>query len=34
MGPFSNCGDRELLWHMVQRTVEDIFFNKIGVSRE
>lgn len=34
LGPFARCGDRELLWRMVQRIVEDIFFNKIGVSRQ
>lgn len=34
LGPFSHCGDRDLLWRMVQRTIEDLFFNKIGVARE
>ncbi|MEE8409876.1 MAG: DHH family phosphoesterase [Myxococcota bacterium] len=34
LGPFARCGDRELLWRMVQRTIEDLFFNKIGISRE
>jgi nanoRNase/pAp phosphatase (c-di-AMP/oligoRNAs hydrolase) len=34
LGPFSRCGDRDLLWRMVQRTIEDLFFNKIGISRE
>lgn len=34
LGPFANCGDRELLWKTVQRTVEDLFFNKIGINRE
>lgn len=34
LGPFASCGDRDLLWRMVQRTVEDLFFNKIGISRE
>jgi hypothetical protein len=34
LGPFSHCGDRDLLWRMVQRTVEDLFFNKIGISRD
>lgn len=34
LGPFSRCGDRDLLWRMVQRTIEDIFFNKIGITRE
>ena len=30
LGPFARCGDRELLWRMVQRTIEDLFLNKIG----
>ena len=34
LGPFAHCGDRDLLWSMVQRTIEDLFFNKIGISRE
>lgn len=34
LGPFARCGDRDLLWRMVQRTIEDLFFNKIGISRE
>ncbi|MCK5688535.1 DHH family phosphoesterase [Myxococcota bacterium] len=32
-GPFAKCGDRDLLWRMTQRTVEDLFFNKIGTDR-
>lgn len=32
LGPFAHCGDRELLWNMVQRTIEDLFMNKIGLS--
>jgi nanoRNase/pAp phosphatase (c-di-AMP/oligoRNAs hydrolase) len=34
LGPFAQCGDRELLWRMVQRTIEDLFFKKIGIARE
>jgi nanoRNase/pAp phosphatase (c-di-AMP/oligoRNAs hydrolase) len=34
LGPFAACGDRDLLWRMVQRTIEDLFFNKIGISRD
>jgi nanoRNase/pAp phosphatase (c-di-AMP/oligoRNAs hydrolase) len=34
LGPFQSCGDRDLLWRMVQRTIEDLFFNKIGINRE
>lgn len=32
LGPFVHCGDKELLWNMVQRTVEDLFMNKIGMT--
>lgn len=34
LGPFARCGDGDLLWRMVQRTIEDVFFNKIGASRD
>ena len=34
LGPFASCGDRDLLWRMVQRTIEDLFFNKIGINRD
>jgi nanoRNase/pAp phosphatase (c-di-AMP/oligoRNAs hydrolase) len=34
LGPFAHCGDRDLLWRMVQRTVEDLFMNKIGMTEE
>ena len=34
LGPFASCGDRDLLWRMAQRTIEDLFFNKIGISRD
>jgi len=34
LGPFAHCGDRDLLWRVAQRTIEDLFFNKIGVSRD
>jgi nanoRNase/pAp phosphatase (c-di-AMP/oligoRNAs hydrolase) len=34
LGPFSQCGDRDLLWRMVQRTIEDLFFKKIGIARD
>jgi nanoRNase/pAp phosphatase (c-di-AMP/oligoRNAs hydrolase) len=34
LGPFASCGDRDLLWRMVQRTIEDLFFKKIGIARE
>ena len=34
LGPFAQCGDRDLLWRATQRTIEDLFFNKIGIARE
>lgn len=34
MGPFAHCGDRDLLWRMAQRTIEDLFFKKIGIARD
>jgi nanoRNase/pAp phosphatase (c-di-AMP/oligoRNAs hydrolase) len=34
LGPFAFCDDRELLWRTVQRTLECLFFNKIGINRE
>ncbi|MBN1961688.1 MAG: DHH family phosphoesterase [Deltaproteobacteria bacterium] len=34
LGPFSQCSDRDLLWKTTQRTIEDLFFNKIGIARE
>ena len=33
LGLFRHCGNRELLWELTQRTIEDLFFNKIGISR-
>jgi nanoRNase/pAp phosphatase (c-di-AMP/oligoRNAs hydrolase) len=34
LGPFASCSDKELLWRVVQRTIEDLFFNKIGINRD
>lgn len=34
LGPFAHCGDKEVLWRMVQRTIEDLFFQRIGINRE
>lgn len=34
LGIFGRCTDRSLLWSTVQRIVEDLFFEKIGESRE
>jgi len=34
LGLFSNNTDRELLWNISKKTVEDLFFNKIGINAE
>jgi nanoRNase/pAp phosphatase (c-di-AMP/oligoRNAs hydrolase) len=34
LGPFAQCGDRDLLWRVAQRTIEDLFFKKIGIARD
>ncbi len=34
LGVFASCSDRDLLWRLVQRTIEDLFFKKIGIARE
>lgn len=32
LGVFSKCSDRELLWIMVKKTIDELFYEKIGVS--
>lgn len=34
LGPFASCGDRELLWSVARRTVEDLFMTKVGISED
>jgi nanoRNase/pAp phosphatase (c-di-AMP/oligoRNAs hydrolase) len=34
LGPFASCADRELLWSMVKHSIEDLFFEKIGTTRD
>ena len=34
IGIFAQCDDKELLWKMIRRTIEQLFFDKIGISRE
>jgi nanoRNase/pAp phosphatase (c-di-AMP/oligoRNAs hydrolase) len=34
IGPFAHCGDRDLLWRISERTVEDLVFGKLGLARE
>jgi nanoRNase/pAp phosphatase (c-di-AMP/oligoRNAs hydrolase) len=31
LGPFARCSNRELLWQVVQSTIEELFLNKVGV---
>jgi nanoRNase/pAp phosphatase (c-di-AMP/oligoRNAs hydrolase) len=33
LGPFSHCGDKDILWRMVQRTIEDLFLQRVGTNR-
>ncbi len=34
LGVFSRCKSKELLWQVIKHTVEDIFYKKIGISRD
>jgi nanoRNase/pAp phosphatase (c-di-AMP/oligoRNAs hydrolase) len=34
IGTFAFCTDRDLLWKISQRTIEDMVFSKLGLSRE
>ncbi len=34
IGVFSRCSDRDLIWKLVQTTVEDILFEKLGIGRD
>ncbi|MFH1809869.1 MAG: bifunctional oligoribonuclease/PAP phosphatase NrnA [Pseudomonadota bacterium] len=34
LGVFVRCSDRELIWKIVHTTIEDIFFEKLGTSRD
>ena len=34
LGIFANCNDRDLLWNIAKRTIEDLFFNKIGINAD
>lgn len=34
LGLFSSSADRELLWSISKKTVEDLFFNKIGINAD
>lgn len=32
MGVFGKCSDRELLWILIKKTIDELFYNKIGVE--
>lgn len=32
LGVFSKCSDRELLWILIKKTIDELFYNKIGVE--
>ena len=34
LGIFARGEDKSLLWQLVRKTVEELFFNKIGINRE
>jgi nanoRNase/pAp phosphatase (c-di-AMP/oligoRNAs hydrolase) len=34
IGTFALCSDRDLLWRISQRTIEDLLFGKLGLARE
>lgn len=32
LGVFSFCSDRELLWILIKKTIDELFYNKIGIG--
>jgi nanoRNase/pAp phosphatase (c-di-AMP/oligoRNAs hydrolase) len=34
LGVFARCKSKELLWQVIKHTIEDIFYKKIGISRD
>lgn len=34
LGVFAKCSDRELLWIMVKKTIDELFYDKIGVNTQ
>ena len=34
LGVFSQCSDRELLWILIKKTIDELFYNKIGVDNK
>ncbi len=34
LGVFSKCSDRELLWILIKKTIDELFYDKIGVDSQ
>ena len=32
LGVFAKCQDKDLLWIMIQKTIDELFYDKIGVE--
>ncbi|MGE0174396.1 MAG: bifunctional oligoribonuclease/PAP phosphatase NrnA [Oligoflexales bacterium] len=32
LGVFAQCSDRELLWILIKKTIDELFYNKIGIE--
>lgn len=32
LGVFARCSDRELLWILIKKTIDELFYNKIGIE--
>lgn len=32
LGVFSNCSDKELLWILIKKTIDELFYDKIGID--
>ena len=34
LGVFAQCSDRELLWILIKKTIDELFYQKIGVEEQ
>jgi nanoRNase/pAp phosphatase (c-di-AMP/oligoRNAs hydrolase) len=34
LGVFSKCSDRELLWILIKKTIDELFYKKIGIDSQ
>jgi nanoRNase/pAp phosphatase (c-di-AMP/oligoRNAs hydrolase) len=32
LGVFANCSDKELLWILIKKTIDELFYDKIGID--